>query len=240
MINTENIDMENLVREVMTEQTEDLYLGHDAASRALRAAVRRRLEPRRAMLIAAVGAAITVVGVGVAAATGVLPRWNSVQTMRSGMNSPFATSANPAAVPGSTVRLSLSGPASTTLEVVTKTVTVDTGQADCTAIAVKDAQGRSQHLMTSCGAPGAAVTQAGSFDWQAPSGVTYAIVAGPTPTSTAAKVALLDSNGVTATTEPIGGGYYLVYAPSELSVISLVFYDAHGQVVDELALHPHP
>ena len=32
------IDMENLVRELMTEQTEDLYLGHDAASRALRAA----------------------------------------------------------------------------------------------------------------------------------------------------------------------------------------------------------
>ena len=78
------------------------------------------------------------------------------------------------------------------------------------------------------------------FEWQTPSGVTYAIVAGPTPTSTAAKVALLASNGVTATTEPVAGGYYLVYAPAELSVASLVFYDARGQVVDELALHPHP
>ena len=234
------IDMENLVREVMTEQTEDLYLGHDAASRALRAAGRRRFERRRVVLIAAVGAAITVVGAGVAAATGVLPWWNSVQTMRSAMSSPFATSADPAAVAGSTVRLSVSGPASTTFEVVTNTVTVATGQADCTAIAVKDAQGRSQHLMTSCGAPGAAVADAGSFEWQAPSGVTYAIVAGPTPTSTAAKVALLASNGVTATTEPVAGGYYLVYAPAELSVASLVFYDARGQVVDELALHPHP
>ena len=94
--------------------------------------------------------------------------------------------------------------------------------------------------MTSCGAPGAAVADAGSLDWQAPSGVTYAIVAGQTPTSTAAKVALLASNGVTATTEPVAGGYYLVYAPAELSVASLVFYDARGQVVDELALHPHP
>ena len=234
------IDMENLVREAMTEQTEDLYLGHDAASRALRAAARRRVGRRRVMLIAAVGAAITVVGAGVAAATGVLPWWNTVQTMQSGMSSPFATSADPAAVPGSTVRLSVSGPASTTLEVVTNTVTVDTGQADCTAIAVKDAQGRSQHLMTSCGAPGAAAAQAGIFYWQAPSGVTYAIVAGPTPTSTAAKVALLASNGVTATTEPVAGGYYLVYAPAELSVASLVFYDARGQVVDELALPPHP
>jgi hypothetical protein len=234
------IDMENLVREVMTEQTEDLYLGHDAASRALRAAGSRRFERRRVVLIAAVGAAITVVGAGVAAATGVLPWWNSVQTMSSAMSSPFATSADPAAVAGSTVRLSVSGPASTTFEVVTNTVTVGTDQENCTVIAVKDAQGRSQHLMTSCGAPGAAVAQAGSFGWQAPSGVTYAIVAGPTPTSTAAKVALLASNGVTATTEPVAGGYYLVYAPAELSVASLVFYDARGQVVDELALHPHP
>ena len=231
------IDMENLVREVMTEETEDLYLGHDAASRALRAAARRRFGRRRVVLIAAVGAAITVVGAGVAAATGVLPWWNSVQAVES---SPFGTSADPAAVAGSTVRLSVSGPASTTFEVVTNTVTVGTDQENCTAIAVKDAQGRSQHLMTSCGAPGAAVADAGSFDWQAPSGVTYAIVAGPTPTSTAAKVALLASNGVTATTEPVAGGYYLVYAPAELSVASLVFYDARGQVVDELALHPHP
>ena len=136
------IDMENLVREVMTEQTEDLYLGHDAAGRALRAAARRRFRRRRVVLIAAVGAAITVVGAGVAAATGVLPWWNTVQTMRSGMSSPFATSADPAAVPGSTVRLSVSGPASTTFEVVTNTVTVGTDQENCTAIAVKDAQGR--------------------------------------------------------------------------------------------------
>jgi len=229
------IDMENLVREVMTEQTEDLYLGHDAASRAIRAAARRRFRRRRVVLIAAVGAAF--VGAGVAAATGVLPSWNSVQAVGS---SPFGTSADPAAVAGSTVRLSVPGPASTTLEVVTNTVTVGTDQENCTAIAVKDAQGRSQHLMTSCGAPGAAVADAGSFDWQAPSGVTYAIVAGPTPTSTAAKVALLASNGVTAMTEPVAGGYYLVYAPAELSVASLVFYDARGQVVDELALHPHP
>src|SRR5581483_8921429 len=139
----------------------------------------------------------------------------------------------------STVQLTVSGPASTTFEVVTNTVTVGTDQQKCTAIAVKDAQGRSQHLMTSCGAPGAAVAQAGSFHWQAPSGATYAIVAGPTPTSTAAKVALLTSNGVTATTEQVAGGYYLAYAPVDLSLAKLVFYDARGEVVDELALQTH-
>jgi hypothetical protein len=46
--------------------------------------------------------------------------------------------------------------------------------------------------------------------------------------------------GVTATTESVASGYYLIYAPAELSVASLVFYDARGKVVDELALHPHP
>lgn len=230
------IEMENLVRELMTEQTEDLYLGHDAASKALRAAARRHFGRRRIALIAALATAITVAGAGVAAATGLLPWWKSEKAMTSS----FATSADPAAVAGSTVRLSVSGPASTTFEVVTNTVTIGTDQENCTAVAVKDAQGRSQHLMTSCGTPGAAVAQAGSLDWQAPSGVTYAIITGPTPTSSATKVALLTSTGVAATTEPVAGGYYLLYAPAELLVSGLVFTDARGQVVDQLALHPHP
>jgi hypothetical protein len=40
--------------------------------------------------------------------------------------------------------------------------------------------------------------------------------------------------------EPVAGGDYLVYARAELSTGGLVFYNARGQVVDELALHPHP
>jgi|GEM_PF-4846389 len=231
------IEIENLVRELMTEQTEDLYLGPDAAGRALRAVTSRRMRRKRGVLIAAVGAACAVAGAGVAAAIGVLPSWNSVQAVES---SPFGTSADPAAVAGSNVRLSVSGPASTTFEVVTKTVTVGAARENCTAIAVRDSHGRSQHLMTSCGAAGAAVAQAGTLDWQAPSGVTYAVITGPTPTATAATVALLAGNGRPATTEPVAGGYYLVYAPAELSADSLVFYDVRGQVVDELALRPHP
>jgi hypothetical protein len=197
----------------------------------------RRFRPLPAVAVAVI--ALAGVGAGVAAATGVLPWWHAEQAAMSAMSSPFATSADPAAVPGSTVRLSVPGPESTTFEVVTDTVTVGTDQEHCTAIAVTDARGRSQHLMTSCGAAGAAVAEAGRVDWQAPSGAAYAVIAGASPISTAAKVALLAGNGVTATTEPVAGGYYLVYAPAELSTGSLVFYDERGQVVDELG-SPQP
>jgi hypothetical protein len=195
-----------------------------------------RLPRFRPVLAVAVGAALMLVGAGVAAATGVLPWWNTEQAV---VSSPFFTSADPATVPGSTVRLAVPGPESTTFEVVTNdTVTVGTAREHCTAIVVKDAQRRKQPGLTSCGAAGAAVARAGSFDWQAPSGVTYVVTAGPTPVSTAAKVALRTGHGVTATTEPVSGGYYLVYAPAEPSTTSLVFYDASGQVVDRLGL-PH-
>lgn len=234
------IDMESLVREAMTEETDDLHLGHDAAGKALRAAGRRHTRRRRVVLIAAVGAGFALVGAGVAAGTGVLPWWNRAQTTRSAMTSPFASSADPAAVPGSTVRLTVPGPESTTFEVATDTVTVGTGQADCTAIAVEDAAGRSQHLTTSCAAPGAVVAQVASLDWQAPSGAAYLVVAGPTPTSSAATVALLDENGVEETTEPVGGGHYLVYARADLSGGRLVFRDAHGRLVAELGLPSRP
>jgi hypothetical protein len=43
-----------------------------------------------------------------------------------------------------------------------------------------------------------------------------------------------------ATTEPVAGGYYLVYAPAGLPTDRLVFYDAHGRVVGEVALHRQP
>jgi hypothetical protein len=83
-----------------------------------------------------------------------------------------------------------------------------------TAIAITDAQGRLQRRgLTSCGAAGAAVATAASFDWQAPSGATYTVTSGPAPVPTAVKVALLDSNSTTATTEAVEAGYYLVYAP---------------------------
>jgi hypothetical protein len=33
---------------------------------------------------------------------------------------------------------------------------------------------------------------------------------------------------------PLRGGYFLVYAPAEQAVGSLVFYDQQGQVVDKI------
>lgn len=198
----------------------------------------RRVRRLRPILALAVGAALALAGAGVAAATGVLPWWSTQQAV---LASPFFTATDPAAVAGSTVRLSVSGPESTTFEVVTNnTATVGTLQEHCTAIVVKSAQGRSPGRgLTSCGAAGAAVANAGSFDWQAPSGATYAVISGPTPVATAAKVALVDSRGVTVTAEPVEGGYYLVYAPAEQAAGSLVFYNDQGQVVDELG-SPHP
>ncbi|MES1246586.1 MAG: hypothetical protein ABUS54_02805 [Actinomycetota bacterium] len=226
-------DMETLVRERMTEETEDLFLLDNAAGSALRAAARHRSRRRRGLLVAALVAACTVAGAGVAAATGVLPWWNRVQSMRTAMSSPFATAADPAAVPGSAVRLSAPGPESTTFEIVTGTVNVATGQASCTAIAVRDAQGRSQRLLTSCGAAGSAVAQAARLDWQSPSGVAYAIFAGPTPTSSAAAVALR-AGSRDVVTGRVAGGYYLVWAAATQAADSLVFSDAQGQVVGDL------
>jgi hypothetical protein len=229
------IDMERLVRQVMADQAEDLELGPDAASRALRAAARRRSGPRRLGLVAGSGAAFAIAGTGIAAATGVLPWWTSVAAVRS---SPFATAQDPAAVAGSQVRLAVPGPESTTFEIVTNTMATGAGQMNCAAVAVKDANGRSQHLTTSCGGAGAAVARAAGLDWLAPSGAAYIIVTGPDPTSDAATVALKDSHGVTGPSEPVGGGYYLAYAPADKvsPTSSLVFYDASGHVVDELPL----
>lgn len=227
------IDMENLVRERMDEQTDGMDLEKDAATKAIRAAARRRRSKRLA-LMAGSSAAFAVAGTGIAAAAGVLPWWTSVEATTS---SPFATAQDPAAVAGSQSRLTIPGPESTTFEVVTNTMTTGAQHLNCTAVAVKDAHGRSQHLTNSCGAPGAFTALAGSFDWQAPSGATYAIVTGPAPTSDAAKVVLTDSNGVTSS-EPVAGGFYLVYAPAaSLSPNDrLVFYDTAGKFVDEMSL----
>ncbi len=229
------IDMESLVREVMTDQTEGLHLRPDAATTALRAAGRRRRRHQRLALSAGSGAALAVAGTGIAAATGALPWWTSDTEF---VSSPFATAQDPAAIAGSQVRLAVPGPESTTFEIVTNTVTIAGRQETCTAVAVTDAQGGSQHLTTSCGRAGAAVAYAGGLDWQAPSGATYAVVTGPNPTPNAVTVSLKDSQGGSSSAEPVGGGYYLIYVPAkEFSPTStLVFRDASGHVVGVLPL----
>lgn len=221
-------DDDAVVRELLAplERVQPVSLTGRPGLRPLANGDSRRFGRRRVVLIAAVGAVIAAVGSGVAAATGVL-QWDTTRALRSVT---FGT--------GGIVRLSVAGPESTVFEVATKTVRFDTVRVHCTAVIAKAAQGRPRHLTAGCGARGAAVPKAAIIDWQAPSGVTYAIITGPAPTPTAVKVALLAGNGLTAATEPVAGGYYLVYAPAELPASKLVFYDAHGHVVRRLALQP--
>lgn len=190
---------------------------------------------RRPLLAAATAAAFMLVGAGVAIGTGVLPGWRTEHAL---IQSPFMTATDPAAAPGSTVRLSVSGPESATLEIVTNdTETAGTLQEHCTAFVATDAEGRSIGGLRGCGVAGQVAAETGSgespYEWQSPSGATYAVFYGEAPVPSAAKVALVAGNGVTVATGPVEGGYFLVYAPAEQAVGTLIFYDQQGQMVDK-------
>lgn len=191
---------------------------------------------RRPLLAAAAAAAFMLVGAGVAVGTGVLPGWRTEHAI---IQSPFMTATDPAAAPGSTVRLSVPGPESATFEIVTNDAeTVGTLQEHCTAFVATDAEGRSIGGLRGCGVPGQVAAETGSaespYEWQSPSGVTYAVFYGAAPVPGSAKVALVAGKSVTVATGPVEGGYFLVYAPAEQAVGSLVFYDRQGQVVDTI------
>jgi hypothetical protein len=143
------------------------------------------------------------------------------------------TTPDPAALPGAAVKLTVPGPESTTLEIVTDSVTNDGSPGECTAVVVKEPQGHTSHLLSGCGGPAAAVPVAAIVEWQAASGVSYAIVSGPAPVG-ATKVALSSRSGVTGATGPTGGGYYLLYVPAqempEQGVLN--FYNSSSQVIE--------
>jgi hypothetical protein len=203
-----------------------------------------RLSSRPLVAVAVAAAALMLVGAGVAAATGVLPGWKTEQAI---IQSPFMTATDPATLPGSTVHISVPGPESATLEIVTNdTETLGTVQEHCTAIVATDAEGRSLGgfpMLRGCGVPGqirprGSGSGAGLIEWQLPSGATYAVIYGDAAVPSAVKVALVASNGDTVATGPVDGGYFLVYAPAEQTAGSLVFYDQQGQIVDKLG-SPH-
>jgi hypothetical protein len=178
----------------------------------------------------AVGVAVAVAGTGgyaVAAAAGELPNPWSGPAFRS---IPFLTSSDPAALAGATVKLAVAGPESTTLEIVNDTVTVGSGTiGECSALVVKERQGRSRTVTTSCGGPSAARAENVGVVWQAPSGASFTIVTGLAPVG-ATKVALTDLNGA-VTTEPTGGGYFVVYVPAQVTPANgtVDFYNSSGQ-----------
>lgn len=207
-----------------------------------RRASRERMRRFRPLAAVAVGViALAAVGAGTAIGTGVLPWWKHHEAV---MALPFFTSADPAALPGSIVHISAPGPEGMTFEFVTNdTEMVGTVQQHCSGLFAKDAQGRPVGgFPVECGPASAFHPQAPSGETTytnflgAPSGAPYAVFTGPTPVSTAATVTLVAGNGDAVATEPVERGYYLVYAPADRAAGSLVFYDARGQVVDELAI----
>ncbi len=190
----------------------------------------RRFRPASAV---AAAAALMLLAAGVAAATGVLPGWQTHQEI---IQSPFMTATNPAALPGSVVNFSAPLPESATFEVVTNdTETVGTLQEHCTAIAAVDAEGRSLADfpgLRGCGVhPRTESSGAAGIQWQSPSGATYAVIYGAGAASSAAKVALVAGDGKTVAIGTVKGGYFLVYAPFDHAAGSLVFYDLQGQVI---------
>ncbi len=215
-----------------------LELDPKAANRALAGLARRRRGRRRLVLAPVAGVLVVLAATGVATATGVMPWITRAQEFRS---APFLTTPNPAALPGSHVVLTMSGPESTTFEVITNnTVTIGGEANSCVAVINKDAQSRSQHLTTGCGGPSTvAAPSASSSDWQAPSGTEYAVVDGQQPTSNTATVALRDPKGATIATGQLGGGYFLIFTPATATLPSngsLVFSDASDHVVDSQPL----
>jgi hypothetical protein len=201
---------------------------------------RQRERRFRPALAVAAGAALLLVGAGVAAATGVLPGWKTEQAL---IQSPFMTATDPAALPGSTVNLSAPGPASSTVELVSNdTETVGTLQEHCTAVVATDAEGRPLGDFPSlrgCGvahqiSPQGSSSGAARIEWTLPSGVTYAVIYGAGAAPRAVKVALVASNGDAVSTGPAERGYFLLFTPLEQATGTLVLYDQQGQVVDKL------
>jgi hypothetical protein len=189
----------------------------------------RRSTKARVAVLAGASAAL-VVGAGViSAAAGVLPNPWSGPAMD---KIPFVSTPDPASVAGSRVVLSVPGPESTTLEIVTDTISVAGTPATCTDVAIKEPQGQTANLLSGCGGPSAASPIAVAVNWQAPSGASYAIVNSKAPPG-AATVSLSGSPTLPTVTEPVGGGYYVLYVPaSELSEYTdLTFYNPAGQVV---------
>ena len=145
---------------------------------------------------------------------------------------PFVSTPDPASVAGSRVVLSVPGPESTTLEIVTDTISVAGTPATCMDVAIKEPQGQTVNLVSGCGGPSTASPVAAVENWQAPSGASYAIVDSKAPPG-AATVSLTGSPTLPTVTEPVGGGYYVLYVPaSELSEYDdLTFYNHAGQVI---------
>ena len=193
-----------------------------------------RRSKARVAVLAGASAALLVGAGAISAAAGVLPNPWSGPAMD---KIPFVNTPNPAAVAGSRVVLSVPGPEATTLEIVTDTVSVAGTPGTCTEVAIKETHGQAANVVSSCGTPSMASPVAGVVNWQAPSGASYAIVSSKAPPG-AVTVSLSGSRTLPTVTEPVGGGYYVLYVPSsEASEYdNLTFYDQAGQVISATSI----
>ena len=213
--------------------------GLKTADRDSAGLARRRRGHKRLVLAAVAGGLALLGAAAIATATGVMPWIRRAQEFNS---APFVTTPAPERLPGSNVVVTVPGPESTTFEIITNnTVTIGGKVNSCVAVINKDSQGQQRGAgLKGCApvraaGPGAESFRAGSFDWQAPSGTTYAVVEGTSPTANAATVALRDPSGATLATGKVGSGYFLIYTlatPTLPSNGSLVFSDASGQVIE--------
>lgn len=224
--------------------------GLEGADRTSARLARRHRGHKRLVLTAVAGGLVLLGAAAAATAIGVMPWISRAQEFSS---APFVTTPAPETLPGSNVVLTVPGPESTTFEVITNNAVTIGGKVNsCVAVINKDSHGQPQGAgLKGCGpagaagpgAAGAAVPAAGSFDWQAPSGTTYAVVEGSEPGSNAAIVALRDPTGATLATGKVRGGYFLIYTLATATLPSngsLVFSDASGHVIDSLPLDLSP
>ena len=112
------------------------------------------------------------------------------------------------------------------------TLSVAGAAATCMDVVIKESQGQTANVVSSCGTPSMASPVAAVQNWQAQSGASYAIVDSKAPPG-AATVSLTGPPTLPTVTEPVGGGYYVLYVPaSEASEYSdLTFYNHAGQVI---------
>lgn len=200
----------------------------------------------RVGIVAGAAVAVIAAGGGVAAAAGVLPLpWSTTKAAVSFMNS-----ANPAAVPGAVVRLSVAGPESTVIKVVSDVVDNTAQHLEyCSTLSVTGPQGHLDNTNLNgngaCmfgSAPPGSTTSASQIhlvgptislsSLRAPSGAIFHIVWGIAPGGAAA-VELNNNHGLVGAKGSVAGGYYTIWlpAPDLMAYSSLTFFNSSGETI---------
>lgn len=213
-------------------------------------APRRHRNGRRLAVVSGAVIAAMAAGGGLAAAAGL---FQSHPTPLPASLS-FLSGSDPSKAPGATVQTSIAGPGGTIFRVVTDTLTTNNQADTCVALAIESPSGQpiphrppgmcelnqsppgqpvpTLRLVT----PGVGMSQ-----WRSPSGATFYVIFGQGIPGLA-RVALTDTNGNPATSEPATPGGYVIYVPAaDFTAHSrIVFSDASGKVLFAQELNVTP